>query len=180
LKGMVNCSLIDLYNVVTGTNNKKSIIHQLNDWSKDLSVKQIEYAAFDAYMSYIVGKYFIQTCVNSMTKFASPIKYKLNIIDNLDNLDNLDDLNSLDNEIKQILVKSIEENYIGRLQEFAQKRNLSLPIYNVVHDKVSSNNAHNFKISCKFESIITYGLGDNKKDAKNESAKNMFEMIDKN
>jgi hypothetical protein len=99
LKGL-DCSLIGLYNTITGSNDKKNKKDSICDWTQSLTEEQIQYTAHDGYMSYIVGKHFIS-----------------NIIDKLDNDKVESTINTID----------ISINYVGRINEHAQKYRTDLP-----------------------------------------------------
>lgn len=172
LKGCMNPNLLDVYKNVS--NNmygdylkkiKKSKKHHQNiDWSLDLTMEQIEYAGMDAYMSYIIGEYLI-------TGLMSPQfdKFKCNIADN-------NDTNRTNDSNKQIIIATslVSKNYIGILQEYSQKNKIELPVYQDIN---CDNKNYKFKISCKFKDIITFGYGDNKKEAKTSSARKMLQKL---
>ena len=76
------------------------------DWSKDLTMDSIKYAASDAFASYHVGIPVVQ----SMVKYA-PVKLTI--------------------PEQHIVIPVQNNNYIGMLQEYAQQRAMVLPTYTI-------------------------------------------------
>lgn len=166
LRGMETCSLVDLYNCITGLNVKKSTAHRSQDWSMDLNISQIQYASLDASMSYTIGKYFVKNNINSLNKFQ---KNKFND----ENIAN-DDFDKSDINIS---FKLTNDNYITQLYEYAKKNKIEPPIYDLVNDTILIGNTHLFEIKCTFKNIICYGSGNTKKSAKNDTSKNMINFL---
>lgn len=165
-----NPSLTELYKMVTGkkiskTRDKTNEI----DWATGLTVEQIEYAAMDAIMSHEIGKYFAEDIVNKLVKFKS------------------NNVSNCKNEEPSLIIstKFVEKNYIGELQEYAQKKYLKLPVYEeITPDKeycskysLDIKNCKQFNISCLFNDKHSFGFGDTKKQAKTMAAKNMLESL---
>lgn len=166
-----NFSLIDLYNAITNKNDKKKVVSHVCDWSKSLSIEQIEYASKDAYMSYIVGYFFLNNIISK--------NKTLNINTNVD-------INSINNETNDIdsdnvmipLITDLDKpiNYVGLLQEMSQKNNLAFPIY--TEKEVNSlSSPLRFEVICDFQNKTSKGYGPNKKNAKHIAASEMYQLV---
>lgn len=74
LYGVKSPKLTELYRLITGqvTNKDRKIddTTEIRDWSKSLTMENVEYAAFDAVMSYVVGYAF----VSNNSKFLEQVK----------------------------------------------------------------------------------------------------------
>jgi len=75
-------------------------------------------------------------------------------------------------EIKEVETKSETNiNYIGKIQEYAQKHRLEMPVY------TDKSHIEGFEIECYFLNKVSFGNGNNKKTAKTEAAKNMYQLL---
>jgi dsRNA-specific ribonuclease len=146
-------------NINMGNQNEEYIIC---DWSKSLTIEQIEYASMDAIMSYKLGSILIEGLVGSFKKFKE-------IIPTQQKSDQSDITLS-----QPLKMKLLSSNYIGDLQEIAQKKKITLPEY--VFSKSTETN-YNFKVLCNFDLKTTCGFGMTKKDAKANAAKNMLDLL---
>lgn len=103
--GITKPSLKNIYENITGEIlDKETGAHV--DWSKDLTMDSIKYAASDAFASYHVGIPVVQ----SMVKYA-PVKLTI--------------------PEQHIVIPVQNNNYIGMLQEYAQQRAMVLPTYTI-------------------------------------------------
>lgn len=129
------------------------------DWTKPFTKDQINYAAKDSIISY-----------NIFRKIFEPsIKFIKQCLDD-NNINQLNIVNYDSNVEKKEL--KFEANFIGRLNELAQRDKLEIPIYKEI---MESGNL--FQIKCIFMNKETTGSGKNKKEAKYQSAKNMYNLI---
>lgn len=142
-------SLENLYNQFVGGYIKKS--NSVHDWTLELTDEQLNYSARDAIMSYQLGLNILKPSIEYINDKA---------IDDKLNLDIKNKITRLDNNI----------NYIGRLQEYAQKNKYDLPIY--IEDK--NIESKYFVFNCYFDDKNTIGKALNKKKARTESAKLMY------
>jgi len=216
LLGFQNPNLHELYKILTGDDSINKNIYHDYDWTHELTVSQIKYAANDAYMSYVIGKkIFSQLCSsiknkikqqsnvnrlksNSVSSNNSNTSININnpeysdielISYNENNIYNSE--NNISPEISPELSPELSNspfiininlneqiNYIGKLQEYCQKKNINNPEYILLPDnKNMSENENIFKITCKIMDNQTLGKGSNKKNAKKESAKKMCELL---
>lgn len=164
LAGLSSPNLEFMYNTLIGDTHKKG--SSICDWSKELNEEQLTYAAQDAIMSFhltsIILEPSIKTIKNTMSEKNLNSKLTINMI-NMENANN-----NLEKDTHYV-------NYIGKLNEYAQKKSLSLPSY--IELKRSLDNNYPFKIECKFKDINTYGYGNSKKEAKHRSAELLWEKI---
>lgn len=169
MKGCLSPNLLNIFQNIAGTydhhiKKSKKKDNFTFDWSLDMSMEQIEYASMDAYMSYKIGEYLIIGIV----KYPQFDKFKFDIMDSNESMKNQKKI------LSNITLLITQKNYIGLLQEYAQKNKLKLPIY---QDEVN-NDPDKFKISCNFESLKVYGFGPNKVKAKTLSAEKMLYELD--
>lgn len=176
LKGCTNPNLLDIYKSICGSTfdstiekikkkeyNKECAI----DWSRDMTMDQIQYAGMDAIMSYKIGRYLI----DGICKGAQFDKFKVDVDYKVKN----NDLDNQNSNNKLVVTTSIVcRNYIGVLQEYAQKNKLKIPTY---IDAVCNDDNYRFKVLCQFNSTTTNGYGSNKKEAKINAAYNMVELL---
>lgn len=148
---------LEFLNNVLGFATLDKSLNSINDWSKPLTINQLKYASNDAISSYNIGSLM----VNSLKKSFN------------NNLNQKSFFNSNVSNVTQTISisENTEINYVGKLQELAQKENILFPTYveSIVNTK--------FKCECNFKNKISDGYGTNKKMAKNESAKNVFTLI---
>jgi hypothetical protein len=135
------------------------------DWSKEMTIEQLKYAANDAYISYSIGERLFKGLTGNLSGIFSKNNIKLNTDKII--------------ESKSLIISSntnlkSDVNYINLLQEYCQKNKLALPVYNELN---SGNNTVLFLIDCIFSNNKTTGKGNNKKDAKQMAAKKMLETI---
>jgi hypothetical protein len=171
LRGTSNPNLLDIYISIDGSVSsrvRKIKSKDFNvDWSKDMTIEQIEYAGTDAIMSHKIGQYFI----DGITR--SPQFDKLKCDGDTSSNDN-DNKNKSKNRETIITVPFMDRNYIGILQEYCQKKKVGLPTYKEVS---CDGSAYKFKISCKLGLNTMYGFGSSKKEAKMMAAEKMLELI---
>ena len=155
-------SLENLYNLLfTNSNININKKHQFFDWSQELTDDKIEYASLDALMSFELGKLFF-----------NPIKDLLSLEVVNHKIVNSQPVN---------LIKSFDRNdqhinYIGKIQEYAQRNELTLPNYKITYE---DNKKHPklFTYECFFVGKFTSSTCTSKKKSKNESARKMFKLI---
>ena len=135
-------------------------------------------------MSYIIGKKILQQLCPIITNIIKqnseinifPVK-KGKISPNI----NSDEQYSSDNDLfenylnNSILIEKIDSsniNYIGKLQEHSQKNNFPLPKYNEdISDQLT------YIYICTYQGQTTKGIGNTKKEAKQNSANAMYIKI---
>jgi len=143
------------------------------NWSVELSKSQLEYAATDAIMSFKLFKAIIQPSVDNMIVINSQSEQNDIKIDFV----NFVGPNNVMNKINKINEGDDNfVNYVGILNERAQKMHIGPPKYNLVNSIRCSDNSIIFTYSCSFNGKTTTGEGNNKKSSKNNSAKNMFDL----
>lgn len=131
----------------------KSIIKTKCDWSEPLTVAHLKYAANDAIASYNLGKKFIIDAVGSLKQYFVS-----------------DEGKASRSSIKLSSGKS--QNYVGMLQEHAQKNKFDVPIY--VVEVLETNK---FKCVCSYLDKTIECEGQSKQSAKNVSAKCMVGLV---
>jgi hypothetical protein len=137
LANFPNPSLDEIYTkIVDGTSYGK-IQNKEGDWSKPLTIQQLKYAGHDAYMSYIVGKYFLDKFIKLDKKDKLFVETKE------------ETKYSMDISPMSLKVDCTEENYIGFLQEWVQKKNYPLPYYREIKKPVNSKEDFSFWMECK-------------------------------
>ena len=153
-----------LYNTLYNENIKKSC--SVCDWSHPLTKKQISYASMDAIMSYKIGTTILQPCISILSDACTKT---------------VPSSTSIDAPIKIITsgvihnIKTNTPNYIGSLNEYAQKNDIPFPKYEsvqLVHGHMSE-----FEIKCIFCDHTTAGTGRSKKVAKKIASKTMYDYI---
>jgi hypothetical protein len=141
-------NLETLHNQLIATYKKN--ISGVCNWAGELTMEQITYAARDAIMSLKVFTTMIQPTLTFITTHNQDV---LNL-----------------NIVNIIVNKSSNINYIGMLNNMAQKLNTT-PTYN------TTNIDNNFKCVCNFNNQTTEGLGSNKKTAKSVAAQKMCNLL---
>ncbi len=89
----------------------------------------------------------------------------------------LDELSALPKEAYFDLFKADTVNYVGLLQEAAQKQGKTIPSYRDGTDEILPDNNHRFSVICAYGELETEGFGLSKKEAKREAAKAMLERL---
>jgi Double-stranded RNA binding motif/3'-5' exonuclease len=121
----------------------------LRDWSQDLTIKMLEYAANDGFASHALGEKIILNMTNNLNLTIGQkqidVRLKLGI--------------------------EVEKNYVGLIQEYAQKNKMNLPSYD------TTNKDGQFECKCTFSDYEETSVEKNKKSAKNEVAKIIYENI---
>lgn len=177
LYGCMNPNLLDIYkNISNGKSNSyfehiKNKKNYNTDWSRDLTIDQIEYAAIDAIMSYKIGEYLINGLIKNpyLDKFKSSYNaYENDVNNNIINNLNINKSNNI------IISNLVARNYIGTLQEFSQKNKMMLPIYD---NEPCDDNKYRFKMSCTFNNVQAHGYGLNKKEAKSACAQQIVNIL---
>jgi len=157
-----NPSLQVLSNVVLKENITKN--KSICDWSSKLNNKQIEYAAKDAIISYNLGIAMLQPSIDKLIDLNNTTNNLLvNIVDTSCNNNNGNNYNNL-----------AQNNFIGRLNEIAQKENKISPIYTF---NVLRNNY--FECICHFNNKKITQASNSKKNAKHLAAQKMLSLIKK-
>lgn len=139
----------DVYNF-DPINKKQISAKSVNDWTQPLTVNQLKYASNDAIASYNIGSKLVNSFISS---FKNDLK------------------NYQESKTTKtiIVTNDIDINYVGKLQEIAQKNKLEFPKY------LESLENGAFTCECHFENISDIGYGQNKKMAKSESARKIYE-----
>lgn len=141
--------LLEAFNL-TDKINKKSKKDSINDWSTNITLEMIQYAANDAFASYYLGSKIIDAMTNNV----------------------LIDPKYINNDKPQLIIaNNCDENYIALLQEYAQKQNIKLPEYSFFDNK------NGFKCTCTFIDVSMSAENNNKKTAKKQAAKYVYEHI---
>jgi len=153
LAGCATPNLEYLNNTLGFTPIDKSIIKSRCDWSQPLTIEHLKYASNDAYASYNLGKRFITDIIGSMKKYFVS-----------------DEGIITSSSIK--LVASKIPNYVGTLQEHAQKNKLELPVY-----VIEILDINKFKCTCQFLDHKSTGEDTNKQSSKSMAAKKMLELL---
>lgn len=156
LSQIKNPNLQNLCNLVLGANISKN--ESICDWANELIESEYEYAAKDAIISYQLGIKILEPTINFLNNTFNTKFIKINYV------------NKNFNIIKNITTNEIYENYVNKLQEYAQQNKYDMPTYNFDQNKINGD----FLVSCSFNSTITQGHGKSKKSAKQESTKNML------
>lgn len=151
-----NPSLDYLFNHFVGGNVKKSA-SGLCDWTQELTLSQIEYAAKDAIMSIKIFQEIMKPSIDNMIQK----KPETDILE----------INIVNMQLTQnITTENI--NYIGKLNEYAQKNQLSQPIY---QEETTEKNI--FVLICKFNDKFTKAEEASKKKAKTKAAEKMCKLL---
>ena len=181
-----------MFSQFVGTYVKKT--SSICDWSQELSQEQLLYAAKDAIMSLEVFKYIIKPSIDNLTKIKNDNDTKIKDILTID-FQNLNTVqNTIQNTIKNTIQNTIQNtihndivdqhnvntiNYVGILNEYAQKHKIKLPLYEdiMINDmKLHQQHRESFKCTCKYLDHIIEGVGATKKDAKQNAAKQMYNI----
>ena len=184
LCGIQTPNLLDFYKIITNDNKMSKSRDIPHDWTQELTLSQIKYACNDGYMSYIIGKKILQQLCPIITNIIKqnseinifPVK-KGKISPNINsNEQNLSDNDLFENYLNNsILIEKIDSsniNYIGKLQEHSQKNNFPLPKYNEdISDQLT------YIYICTYQGQTTKGIGNTKKEAKQNSANAMYIKI---
>jgi dsRNA-specific ribonuclease len=164
-----NPNLERLYNTLIGDHVKKT--SSICDWTTDLNREQLMYAARDAIMSYQLGIEILapslEHIINTFNESSASSKLELNFI-------NYDD-NKIKNNIvnDQIDNHANEVNFVGKLQEYAQKSKVPLPTYTCIE-----KDNKQYELVCKFLDLhISSKSVGSKKGAKHDAAKEMYTNI---
>jgi hypothetical protein len=167
-----NPNLEALFSQFIGNYTKKT--SSICDWSQELTESQLLYAARDSIMSLQIFNHIIKPSIDNLISIKNESDTKLNNILKIkfNNLNtNAMNMNMNNNNINTT-------NYIGNLNEYAQKNKLLSPIYEdkLIEDhKYHQQNNLPFSTLCKFNNIIIEGLGDTKKDARQNAAKQILQ-----
>lgn len=166
--GMLNPNLENIYNTLIKKDNFKKEEFKGKDWSKEMTVSQIKYASEDAIASYMIG-----------IEFLNHMKNSLNVTLNKQPEQHIEN-----NETKLIEVKVSNENYVGVLLEYIQKKKLKPPTFDFELDIDKNNNTKKFYCKCQLQledSVLNVKSDSfsNKKDAKHDVSKKILEHINK-
>lgn len=164
-----------MFNQLVGGHIKKTV-SSVCDWSVEtLTHDQLIYASRDAIMSLQLFKHIIKPSIDNLVRIDDNNRKK---VDNMlkINFVNLDDTNQL-----PILSEQNDTtNYVGKLNEIAQKEHIGLPIYQhaTIMDPITHQKKHDkFEVVCIFKDKLVKGYGYSKKEAKTDSAKQMFFIL---
>ena len=168
LANINNPSLKELYEGLGfGVLSKNILDSKSTKWCDDLTMTQIKYAAEDAIASYKIGQMIF-------CNIGTFLKQKMNLPSHKV---------ILPEERNLITLSTTEENYVGLLQEYAQKNNYGFPIYD---DWAVKDGPYNTKIhgcTCIFNTkdseMKSHGNGSTKKEAKTMAAKSILDQINK-
>lgn len=69
------------------------------------------------------------------------------------------------------------QNFIGQLQEYAQKKKLPLPVYAELEDELLPDLSHRFTLSCTFDGHVCSGTAASKKAAQQQAAQEMLNFL---
>jgi len=171
-----------LYNQFVGGHVKKT--SSVHDWTKELTDEQISYAARDAIMSYQVGMSMINPTLLHIKKIVETDisnKLQIKIMNGDSNENDSNERVSNENVSKSPFPEKIKKseattvNYVGRLNEIAQRNKIPLPTYEFVCDE--STHPKKFTSICTFGEHILGAGGLSKRDAKSLAAKDMLDVI---
>jgi len=160
LAGFDNPSLENIYSRLYNTDYEKVKRYSCSNWTNDMTIEMVRYASEDAYISYMIGIKLFQTLKTSLSStFAS---FKTN------------DDHKMEKRLADVTIDGVNKiNWIGRLQEFAQKNKFQIPIYESTE---SDNTEFRFCVICQFENFIQNGYGNNKQEAKQDASLKMFNL----
>jgi len=159
-----------LYNMVNGACIKKA--NSICDWSlisddifgqSSFSNKdELIYAAKDAIISYKLGIEMFKPLIDVLEEKNKKLLDSTNIGINFMNFTYNEMITDIQDQ---------ELNYIGKLNEIAQKHNINIPEYS------DSKNNSIFVVECTFVDNKTIGKTTSKKAAKQLAAKKMYELV---
>lgn len=161
-----NPNLECLYNQFLGEGVKKTYSNR-SDWGvQDLSTEQITYAAKDAVMSYRLAIKMTEPLLERLKSAAVEITI------------NIDNPEPSSVDVKENIVNTVKKvdktNYIGKLNEMAQKNKTPTPKYTIIQD----DRTVTFRARCHFQGKeTTSAWKGNKQDAKMEAALLMTEYF---
>ena len=158
--GVIDIELLAKYSGITNpslsilsSGDKDSENVGRRDWSAELTVSMINYAANDAILSHMLLMKALNTLEKMYTK-GSPIE----------------EANTKHSTVRMVYTK--EENYVGRLQEYSQLKCIVLPKYTY------TTYGNEFDAACAFKNMMVISkLCKNKKMAKQDAAHKMLTEI---
>lgn len=160
--GCSNPNLEYLYNAFGCSSDKfKKTNDKFVDWSQDMTTSQIKYASGDAYASYGIGKEMMKHTKKSVCVLFD--KYNKN-----------NTVPDVPANITTIEIPICKNNYIGAINEYAQKNKTMLPTF----DYIKYNDM--FICKCDMETsggIVSFSSepNANKKNAKHDVCKKIFD-----
>jgi len=171
--GSLNPNLENLYNILSKTKEPfKKLEVKGRDWSQEMTLQHIKYAAEDACASYVIGIELMNHMKNSLniifTKFEQGVTEQ----------NNIQESNNIIN------IKVSNENYVGMLMDYVQKNKMKPPSFEYTHDINYSNNVNKFYCTCILEynnkksTWISNGYT-NKKDCKQNVCEKFIKSIQK-
>lgn len=138
------CYLTKLFDVGTVSKNKEDSV---KDWSQELTVKMLEYAGNDGFASYFLGERIISNMVSNLSLAIQQKQTELQFKLGIEN----------------------EKNYVGIIQEYAQKKKAELPVYEI------TEKGGKFECKCVFMGNEEIVLEKNKRNARIAVAKVIYE-----
>lgn len=145
-----NPNLSNLYNTFFGEKLDKG--NTIADWTKELDEKSINYAAMDASASYKIFNVIIKPSIDIL-KSKTTIPYQ-NV------------------QINNVQINNVSQSdYISRLNCISDARNKEKPTYEI------NNINSEFICTCTYDGLTATGNGKSKKEAKHNSAENMFKQL---
>lgn len=159
LCGIEEPNLLEMYKLLSHDISMTKFKTQLSDWSKDFTLEQIKYAKNDAYMSYIIGK--------KMFNIICPVLKNTFMHD----IQSYDDI-IVSKPIALKMSQTDQINYVGKLQEYAQKNEIGLPKYIEL-----TKGPNSFDCRCIFNEERCIDKGKNKKEAKQNAAHLMCQIM---
>jgi hypothetical protein len=166
LANLTSNNMERLYGRLLGYPVKKS--NSVCDWSKPLTKEQTNYAVKDAIMS-----------LQIFEKIMGPtIEYLRGLDDEKEIFDfkivNNPSLSDVQSNKQPIALKQKQINYVGMLNEYAQSKNIPLPVYKVNPKHVQGEP---FETTCCFNGEKKIGYGRSKGDSKQDATMKMYNHI---
>jgi hypothetical protein len=175
-----NPNLESLYNQYVGGNiKKKGNCSKIHDWTKKLTIEQINYAAMDAIMSYQLGMFFIDGMLIKMNQFKVD-DILLEFDDELNTNVSVHIVDKYHNK-KSHTEKKLSSNYIGQLNEICQKSRISIPKYKCIKQSGPDHKptfTYEISIILNDEIFKEVASGESVKKTKMNVAKLMIEFIE--
>ena len=182
-----NPSLVELYNSLFQSDIKKSKV--ICDWSQDLDIHQIKYAAKDSIISYNLGIKILSPSIDSIYNYFNNNTLQLVDLSNISYLpqkipqdihqsitqNNSQNMNYHNSSLSQekLSKSQLSLNFVCKLNEISQKKLVKLPQYTYNY----CENSEIFTCKCNFMEKTSNGTGRNKKSAKMDAAKNIYKLI---
>ena len=157
LGGIEKPSLVNIYNYSGGI--PLPMVDVKHEWLGVLSEDQIKYAAYDAYMSYQIGKYILEPSINALINMET-LKFKIH--------------NPPQSTNKLPGVSDYNKNYIGSLNNLASSLKVKYPNYITTTVSEQTQVIINWK-ECTDKEFVATSKG--KTTAKQDAARQMLEHL---